>query len=144
MGNPVDLRLKQKQDGGFDIDWTADGDFEMTDGYDTAVIMSLLCERRAKSYEIALPQYRRGWVGNLLYQNQDEDGSGIWLYKQKRLTGAMVNGVRDEAEKGLLWFIDDSIATQVNVKTAPVNGKVSINCVLITDKQEISNTTIIL
>lgn len=122
----VDIKLS-KQGEKFDINWTEDGDFEMTDNYETAVAMSIFGERRAKSYEVALPQYRRGWIGNLLYENpDDENGSGVWLFEQQRLTSRTLNGIRDEIEKSLLWMVGE-IVEQVEVRATPQNGKAQIS-----------------
>lgn len=145
MGLPVDCKLRKTERDTFDIDWDEDGDFVMTDGYETAVLCSLLGERRARSYEIALPQYRRGWIGNILHETiDDEDGCGNWLYTQSRLNSTTINGVRDESEKGLIWMIDDNIATRINVNTAPLNGKIAINASLIVDDEEIFKTQLVL
>ena len=127
MSTPVDIKLTE-YDGQYDISWTKDGDFEMTDTLETAVLMSINGERRAKSYEVAEASYRRGWIGNLVYDNPDiEDGCGVWLYQQRRLNTQTLNGVRDETEKGLLWMVSDGIAKTVETFTRPQDGKVLIS-----------------
>lgn len=125
MNEPVDIFLQADRHGQYDIAWSPSGDFVMTDTLETATLMSLTCERRAKSYEIVLPQYRRGWIGNLLFENVDhEDGCGNWLYEQKRLNSKTINGRRDESEKGLLWMIEDGIAKQIIVMVSVKDSKI--------------------
>lgn len=142
MSYPIDLELVITDDDFFDIDWTEDGDFVMSETYETTVFMSVFSERRAKDYEIALPQYRRGWIGNLLYTDGFEDGCGAWLYEQRRLIQSTINGVRDEVEKGLLWFIEDDYADQINVSAAPDDGKIRVSVVINSENQELVNTQI--
>lgn len=116
MTDPVDILIAPNDNGIYDISWTSEGDFMMTHSLETATLMSLTCERRAKEYEITMPEYRRGWIGNLLFEDVDhEDGCGNWLYEQKRLNSKTINGIRDESEKGMLWMIQDGVAKQVNV-----------------------------
>lgn len=137
----IDVKLIQTKHDTFDIDWNDDGDFVMTEHYDTAVKMSLLAERRAKSYEIALPQYRRGWIGNLLYPEGEENGSGVWLYEQRRLTTTTLNGFRDESEKGLLWMVSDNIVNRADVTVSPSNGRAMFNIKLTTNDQTVLETS---
>lgn len=123
----VDLKLKANEKGIFDIQWNDEGDFLMTDSIETAVIMSVLCERRAKEYEVAVPTYRRGWIGNLLYSDKgEENGSGVWLYEQNRLNSVTINGVRDEVDKSLVWLVNDRV-NEINVKSTPINGKILVS-----------------
>lgn len=142
MAEPIDLKLVKTDDDFFDIDWTEDGDLVMDDTYETTLLMSVFCERRAKDYEIALPQYRRGWIGNLLYEDGSEDGSGVWLYEQSRKNQKTINGVRDEVEKGLLWFIEDDYADQIDVSSSPLGRDILVSIVITSDNQELVNTKI--
>lgn len=124
----VDCKLYQNNTGQYDIRWNDDGDFSMTSTLDTAALLSLTNERRAKDYEINDPKYRRGWIGNLLYKNTDhEDGCGNWLYEQKRLNSKTVNGVRDESEKGLLWMVSDDLAKTIEVKAVIKDSRIVLH-----------------
>lgn len=138
----IDIKLVKTDDDFYDIDWDDDGDFLMTETFETTLFMSVFCERRAKNYEVVLPQYRRGWIGNLLYDDGTEDGSGVWLYEQRRLNQTTVNGVRDEVEKGILWFIEAGYSDQVDVTAEPVDGKTEVSVVLKSNKSEVLNTKI--
>lgn len=142
MADPIDLQLVIREDDFFDIDWTDDGDFVMSDTYETPIFMSVFCERRARPHEVPTPEYRRGWIGNLLYEDGDEDGSGVWLYNQSRLNLSTLNGVRDEVEKGLLWFVEEDIADSVAVTTQPVGGKIEVDIGMTSENSELVNTKI--
>ncbi len=50
--------------GFYDIDIDSSGDIDKTDGFDTAILMSFFCERRADESEVTVAELRRGWVGN--------------------------------------------------------------------------------
>lgn len=142
MGTPIDIQLVKSDDDFFDIDWTEDGDFSMTDTFETALFMSVFSERRAKEYEVVLPQYRRGWIGNLIYADGFEDGCGVWIFEQRRRTQSTINGVRDEIEKGLIWLIDDDYANQINVDAEPSDQKILVSVVVKSNETEILNTKI--
>ena len=130
MSLPVDIKLTRYDDE-YDISWSESGDFAMTNTLETAVLMSVFGERRAKSYEVAEPQNRRGWIGNLVYDTPEtEDGCGNWLFQTRRLNTQTLNGVRDETEKGLLWMIADDIAKTITVQTKPDNGRVTLSIVI--------------
>ena len=48
----------------FDIALAEDGDLLTVNSFDTALKMSLFCERRASAAEEGVPELRRGWIGN--------------------------------------------------------------------------------
>ena len=128
MTIPVDCKLYKNDSNQYDIQWDDAGDFAMTPTLETATLLSLTNERRAKDYEINAAKNRRGWIGNLLYKDTDhEDGCGNWLYEQKRLNSKTLNGVRDESEKGLLWMISDDLAKLITVDARIVGKDIVIN-----------------
>lgn len=112
-----------KDSGYYDISIDADGDIATQDSFDTALLMSLFCERRALPSEVATAHHRRGWIGN----DDFEIGSKLWLYEQARITRDTINGVNTEAKNGLQWLIDDSLVESVNVSTSVVNNSISIS-----------------
>jgi len=91
MGDPVDIKLNDDK-GYWDIDFDSQGDFVLEDGFDTAILMSLMCNKRANEAEVEAPQYRRGWWGN---ETSDFDnfeiGSKLWLLSQARATQNTLN-----------------------------------------------------
>lgn len=100
----------------YDIHFDAQGDIETADQLDTALLMSLLCERRAAASEMPVPELRRGWIGNVATPDF-EIGSKLWLYEQARITRSTLNGITAEALAGLGWLVEDGIALSVTADT---------------------------
>ena len=97
----IDIALLQDERGNFDIGIDpATGDFFLTDGFDTAITMSLFCERRADASEVPTAELRRGWWGNEVGPEGFEIGSKLWLTYQSRKTQATLNLVVDYARSG--------------------------------------------
>lgn len=112
----LDIALSQT-DGMFDIYIDDSGDLAAERGLDTAIYMSLLCERRASQSEIEVSWLRRGWIGNQYAEREGfEIGSKIWLWEQARLTQDTANSIADAARRGLQWLVDDQIAIRVQVE----------------------------
>jgi len=109
--------------GYYDISIDSDGDIATQDSFDTALLMSLFCERRALSSEVTTPNLRRGWIGN----DDFEVGSKLWLYEQARLTRSTMNGVTTAAKNGLQWLIDDKLVSSINVASSVDNGSLMLN-----------------
>lgn len=103
-------------DEGYDIHFDAQGDIETADQLDTALLMSLFCERRAAASEMPVPELRRGWIGNVATPGI-EIGSKLWLYEQARITRSTLNGVTAEALAGLNWLVEDGVALSVTADT---------------------------
>ena len=79
-----DILLEQDEDNIYDISFE-NGDFKLTDGFDTAIVLSLFTDARADSSEVSEPILRRGWIGNEQNENEDDNfGSKIWLLEQAR------------------------------------------------------------
>lgn len=112
MTRYVDLMFAADADGVFDLIIDKDaGDFVTTQGLESAELVSLFSDRRARADEVADPLKRRGWIGDLVSDVPDDrHGSGFWLYEQRRLTPEVVAGVQFEAEQALRWQIEDGIA----------------------------------
>lgn len=110
-------------DGIYDFQIDADGDIKTTDFFDTAILMSLWCERRANSSDMPINNTRRGWIGNESFENF-ENGSKLWLYEQARITRDTLNGIETAVSNGLQWFIDEGIATNIEVSTELQNSKI--------------------
>ncbi len=118
----IDAVLTKNSDGIFDITFDGEGDITTNDMLDTAIRMSIYCERRASSEEMPVPQRRRGWIGNESTP-EFEIGSKVWLYEQSRITRTTINGLESELFNGLEWMIDDGIA----VEFGPDDVTVSLN-----------------
>jgi phage gp46-like protein len=125
MSNDVDIKLINVSDsvdlvGYYDIEIAADGDVSKEQGFDTNIIMSLFCERRATREEVLEPLLRRGWWGNT---NADEEGfeigSKLWLLEQAKLTIGNVNLAQQYAQDSLNWLVTDDFIDSVNVTSTP-------------------------
>jgi phage gp46-like protein len=140
MFNISDIKLRRREnDSVYDINFV-NGDFERMQGLDTAILMSLTCERRANSSEVSLPQYRRGWVGNEINGFVDfEYGSKIWILEQARATQETLNNAITYEQNALQWLIDDEFADAVIVE-AEYNDLIE----LILDITFVKNNNIIL
>jgi len=111
----VDLKLTKDSEGTYDIGFQANGDFELEEGFDTAILMSLFQNKRLDESEQPIPQYRGGWWGNLL--NNDENyqiGSKLWALDGRRTTNTL-NQAIDFARDCLQWFIDNGLLKDINV-----------------------------
>ena len=106
------------------------GDLEGDAGLETAVIISLLTDRRADDDDI-LPDPgnidRRGWWGDLLGSDpvDDEIGSRLWVFTERgKLTESLISDVKNVIEEALQWMIDDGIATTIEVEVERVSNNI--------------------
>lgn len=115
MTTRIDIKLTQNQLKQWEIAFNDDGDFETVQGFDTALQMSILSEKRASPEEVPSPQLRRGWVGN-----EDQEfpiGSKVWLVDQSRRNSDTLNDLKTHAEGGFQWFIDEDLLDEIEVNT---------------------------
>ena len=105
------------------FDWALKrGDLAPDDGLETAVILSLFTDRRAREDD-PLPDGsadRRGWWGDAYppaeaRAGQEHIGSRLWLLEREKDTQDVVNRARDYAEEALQWLVDDGIAEHIEV-----------------------------
>lgn len=90
------------------------------DGLETAVILSLFSDARAKDDD-ALPlgqTDRRGWWADA-YPAEDDDrfGSRLWLLRAAKQLQQSLNTAKQYAEEALAWLIADGVARSVDVET---------------------------
>ena len=135
-----DIKLIQDEKGAWDIDF-ANGDFELTNGLDTAIYMSVLCEKRASSSEVTEPRLRRGHFANEFSTVQGyEIGSKLWLFtKQAKNTESNLADIEDTVKNGLQWMIEDSIVSKVEVKATKLVSQIKIEVNLTNKTKEDSN-----
>ena len=99
----------------YDINFI-DGDFEKEDGFDTAILISFLAERRASESEVLEPQHRRGWVGNEINGFDNfEYGSKLWLLYQARATQSTLNNAITYVNDAFQWMIEDGYVQNIIV-----------------------------
>lgn len=108
-----------------------DGDLEAETGLETAVILSLFCDARAREDDV-IPDgtgYRRGWwadsvaplaQGGLTVREDaaaahDAIGSRLWLLSREKQLPEVVRRARDYAEEALRWLVTDGVAQSVTV-----------------------------
>lgn len=130
MSDPTDFAVKPDDDGIYDLYFDDEGDLAMTDGYDSAVFISLFTARRARPDEVAAPLNRRGWIGDMYSEpTNDPIGSGMWLYEQSRLDSITRAGIRMEAVQSLDWMAQERAIQGVGaeVTTDPANRSLSVS-----------------
>jgi len=130
MSTPIDVALTQDTtDGTFDLSIVA-GDFVSTNGFDTALPMSLWCERMADESEVLPIDLRRGWWGNLLDADGFEIGSKLWLLDQRRRNQSTLNAAVDYVRDGLQWLVDDGHLVSIDVSAQFISEGISITITL--------------
>jgi len=107
----IDIALDQTK-GYFDVVFT-DREIQATEGFDTAMWVSLFSDQRATASEQSDPQKRRGWIGDI--DAIDEIGSKLWFLDQARIVTSSLNKSIDFAQKSLNWMIEDSLAKKIDI-----------------------------
>jgi phage gp46-like protein len=119
----LDLKLTADANDVYDIGFTSSGDLEMTDGLETAILMSILCEKRTDASEIINPKYRRGdWSNELNDVEGYEVGSKLWLLDQARVNQESFNVGLDALQEGFEWMLEDDL-----VKSVEIDGEFDSN-----------------
>lgn len=90
------------------------------DGLETAVILSLFTDARAKDDDV-LPlgqTDRRGWWGDSYAPVPgDRFGSRLWLLSASKQLQQSLNLAKQYAEEALGWLVEDGAARKVEVDT---------------------------
>lgn len=119
----TDIQLIQDEQGRFDIA-IEDGDIKSVDGLETALYVSLFTDARATEKQVFVPEYRRGWIGNLASLVDGRQlGSLLWLIDQRRLTQTTLNEVVDYARKSVQWLVEDGLCIRTAVSGSIVPGQ---------------------
>jgi phage gp46-like protein len=127
----IDIKLEKDSDDIYDISFT-NGDFTLVQGFETALQMSIYCERRASESEVPVPKYRRGWWGNITSDIPDfEIGSKLWLLYQSRKTNTTLNFAKTYAYDGLSWLIEDNFLDKIDVNASFINNGLTVNVSLL-------------
>jgi len=137
----VDIDLKRNSLGYYDIYPNEDGDIATVDNMDTALLMSLLCRKRALKAEIAINTNRSGWVGNLFLSIFNfENGSKLWLSSQSIADTETLNFVVARARNSLQWMITDKICDSINVEGSLVYNTIYLLIALYKQEKIIYST----
>lgn len=95
-----------------------DDDLVADKGLESAVMISLFTDRRARDDDI-LPDHgsddRRGWFGDLVNPEVEEDqiGSRLWLLERAKTTQNNINRCKLFVEEALQWMVEDGIAAKI-------------------------------
>ena len=108
-----DVELKEVN-GAFDLQIDDEGDIKTRDFFDTSLLMSVYCERRALESEMKASHLRRGWIGNL--ETPDfEIGSKLWLWYQARKNADTANGIQTALRNALKWTVEGNYLINYDV-----------------------------
>lgn len=130
VGKITDAVLLKDNSGIYDFSLDETGDIKTEDFFDTSILMSIFCERRASANEMPASHYRRGWIGNESTPSF-EIGSKVWLFEQSRLTRETLNGINSVVKEGLQWMIDDKIALEILVSSSlGQNNSIAIEVII--------------
>jgi phage gp46-like protein len=103
----------------YDLVLNEDGtDFKSSEGFDTAIPVSLFTDKRAPSSLVPEASRRRGWVGNILTLDEEfELGSLLWILDQAKLTQTEIISSQIYAKDCLSWLINIGAAESITVVT---------------------------
>lgn len=112
----TDLAYARDEEGLYDLVIDAGArDLATTDGIDSALMVSLFSDARARADEVADPLMRRGWIGNLVAEVPgDNHGSKLWLYEQRRLSADVEVGLESESEAALAWLVEQRLTRVIS------------------------------
>lgn len=123
-----DLKLTQQNDGFWDLTLT-NGDFTLTEGFDSSLIVSLFADARADFSEVVVPELRRGFWGDETNDNPEMKlGSKIWLLEQARRTSLTLNRLNDYTYQALQWLLDQNYSEDIKVTSSflPTGARLNI------------------
>lgn len=117
----VDIKLVFDTDElSVDVEVVA-GALREDNGLETAIILSLFCNRRATPDELERfgGEDPGGWWGDALSEIEgDEYGSKLWLLTREKETPETLERAREYAQVALAWMIEDGIAKAVTVEAS--------------------------
>ncbi len=134
----IDILLDQDK-GYFDVVF-GESEITPTDGFDTALWVSLFSDQRATASEQSNPLKRRGWIGDI--DEIDEIGSKLWFLDQARISTSTLNKAIDFAEKSLAWFIEDELAKKIDVTGNLEPDTVILKIVITTPDDKVINFSV--
>ena len=139
--NDTDLDVAFNTDSGyFDLSINPQtGDLTMTQGLDTALLCSLMLDKRLTSTEVPQNNLRGGWVGNLY--TEMEMGS-----KLHALSGPMTDTIANESitycRSALQWLIDKNYIDSMTTSSSYINDTLTISITLYKDGDILTTATL--
>lgn len=116
MSVRIEKKLVKNSDLIYDYEINESGDFTQDNSYDTDIVISLLCDRRANRDEVPDPALRRGWHGDVdSTLTNYKIGSKLWLLLQSRFTQETANNAKKYVQESLAWVTKKNIAERVYV-----------------------------
>lgn len=105
-----------------------DGDIEVEDSMDTALIVSLFSDARADASEVSASNLRRGWWGSEVSDiSKDNFGSKLWLLSQARQTPTTLNKGINYARLALGWLTQLKYSKLIDVTGTFIQNGININ-----------------
>lgn len=102
------------------------GDFIIEEGLDTAITMSILCEKRDETIDV--PENRGGWWGNTVQTIEGyEQGSFVWTKYQSAIDNEIIEDIDTFVRDGLQWLIDDQIASDIETEVFVEDNVIKAN-----------------
>ena len=98
----------------FDLAVTG-SDLASEDTLASAVLVSLLCDRLAASYEVKASEDRRGWWADTFADDSHLTGSRLWLLEREKQLPGVVKRCQQYCEEALQWMIEDGLASAITV-----------------------------
>jgi phage gp46-like protein len=104
--------------GDFEIE---NSDLAADNGLETAAIISLFSDRRARDDDLLLDVDnidKRGWWGDdvLPIVEGDKIGSRLWLLLREKTTPETLTRAKEYIREALQWMIDDEIAKSLDIE----------------------------
>lgn len=125
MQEGIDLKVSRQTDlsGLYDLD-IVNGELALVNNFDTALQMSVYCERRADASEVLPSDQRRGWWGNTVAKQVGfEIGSKIWILYQSRITQNVINKIQIYAQQATSWLVEGGYLDKIDINVEQVDAK---------------------
>lgn len=116
----TDISIETNENGSFTIDFE-NGDFKLTQGFDSLIRNILFSDARAPEDRVLIPEKRRGWMGDLASRVEGRNsGSLLWLLDQGRLDSTTLNESIIFSQQALNILVEDGFCNNVEVTGAIV------------------------
>lgn len=100
----------------------ASNDLVLDEGLETAVRLSLFCDKRATFDQLPADFPKndlRGWWGDMRPEVEgDKIGSWLWLLGREKTTAEVLGKARNYARDALQWMIDDKVSSSIDITAA--------------------------